>query len=219
MKMKGGFMYLFNNRVALRIIVIALCLAIFVLSSQLYKANSEKHKLENENKEMSDQINELRNKNKQIKDKLKNKTNKIDEIINENEELKEEIEKKDGEIKKLKETKNKTMTMRLTHYTMYCDGCTGRTASGYKLSHGQTKYNGYVIVAADTSILPLHSKIKIINPDGNSFKAIVLDRGGAIKGSRLDVLTATKEEAYRKGVYNAQVEVLSYGDNEYRKVN
>lgn len=215
-----------SSSVGFWVLAIALCITISTLLFSIQKVNTEKVKLEEENEKLKNIIDNLEEERNVLENKLKIKIEEVDKLEKENKKLKKdidkknkEIKKKDKEIKELKNKKNKTMTMKLTHYTMYCDGCTGRTASGYKLSHGQTKYNGYVIVAADTSILPLHSKIKIINPDGSSFKAIVLDRGGAIKGNRLDVLTATKEEAYRKGVYNAQVEVLSYGDNKYRKIN
>src|SRR5699024_4854194 len=113
----------------------------------------------------------------------------------------------------------KTMTMNTSYYGMDCAGCTGRTASGYNLSSGQTTVDGYRVVAADTSILPLHTKIKVTNPDGSSYNAIVLDRGGAIKGQKLDVLVGSEAESSSHGRHNTTIEVLSYGNNSYQKVN
>lgn len=104
---------------------------------------------------------------------------------------------------------NKTMTMNTSYYGMNCEGCSGTTASGETLSNGQTHKDGYRIVAADTSVLPMNTKIKVTNPDGDSYHAIVLDRGGAIKGQRLDVLTTSESKASVLGRHETEVEVLN----------
>src|SRR5699024_8502427 len=73
-------------------------------------------------------------------------------------------------------------TFEMTYYGMDCAGCSGTTASGLKLSQGQTSYKGMRVLAADTSVLPLHTTVKVTNNDGTSYVGIVKDRGGAIKG-------------------------------------
>lgn len=214
-----------------------------ILTATTIQFNIQKEELEEEKNKLTNDIEDLREENVKLTNELENKNKELDKVFKKmekvktkNEELTKEIKrkdkqlkKKDEEIKKLKKPTtlidsssvegNNTITMVATYYTAQCTGCTGRTASGYKLAEGQTTVDGYRIVAADTNILPLHSKIKITNPDGSSYKAIVMDRGGAIKGNKLDVLTTTKNEAYRNGKHDVKVEVLSYGDNKYRKVN
>lgn len=103
-----------------------------------------------------------------------------------------------------------------SYYGMDCVGCTGRTASGYN-TKGRTTYNGMTILAADTSILPLRTKVRVVNPDGSNYVGIVLDRGGAIKGRKLDVLVGSEEESSKYGRHMAKVYVLEYGNNKYIK--
>lgn len=103
-----------------------------------------------------------------------------------------------------------------SYYGMDCVGCTGRTASGYNTA-GRTTYNGMTVLAADTSVLPLRTKVRVVNPDGSSYVGIVLDRGGAIKGRKLDVLVSSEAESARHGRHQTQVYVIEYGDNKYIK--
>lgn len=220
-------------------------LASTLLALQLNQVALAKSELEQENEELDNSIQSVKEEKSELTEELvelKEEVSKKDKVIKKKDkEVKEkekEVKKKDEEIKKLKQVatqvksssvssssgvvrsgNGKTYTMQLTYYTAQCNGCTGRTASGLNLSQGQTTVDGHRIIAADTSILPLHSVVRITNPDGSSYTAVVKDRGGAIKGNRLDILTATKSEAYKNGRHNATVEVISYGDNKYRKVN
>jgi 3D (Asp-Asp-Asp) domain-containing protein len=57
-----------------------------------------------------------------------------------------------------------------------------------------------VTIAADTSVLPFDSKILI---DGHEY--IVQDRGGAIKGNRIDVYFESHEEALQFGVQYKEI--------------
>src|SRR5690625_60096 len=97
----------------------------------------------------------------------------------------------------------------LTYYTAECAGCSGITASGLDVSDGKTSHNGMKIIAADTSLLPIDTIIRVTNPDGSSYKGIVKDRGGDIKGNRLDILVGSKAEANAQGRHNAKVEVIN----------
>lgn len=98
-------------------------------------------------------------------------------------------------------------TYQITHYTANCSGCTGITSFGYSV-RDTIYYNGMRIVAADPSI-PLGTKLRVTYTNGSSFTAIVLDRGGAIKGNILDVLVSSNEEAYRLGRTTATVSVVN----------
>ncbi|WP_428389666.1 3D domain-containing protein [Mucisphaera sp.] len=77
----------------------------------------------------------------------------------------------------------------------------GFTASGYSVWT-----NGMRLVAADTRLLPFGTVLTI--PGYNNEQPVqVLDRGGAIKGYRLDVLFATHEAAIQWGVRKIRVGV------------
>lgn len=194
-----------------------------LLLEEIDELNEDVEEKEGTISEQKEQIKKIKNDLKKTEKELSEKEKTIKNKDNEIKRLKQvETQIKNEEVTNVvnvsnKQAKGKTMQMRVTYYTSKCTGCTGRTASGYKLSDGQTTVNGYRVVAADTSILPLHSIIRITNPDGSSYKAIVLDRGGAIKGNRLDILTASKDEAFKNGTHNVTIEVISYGDNKYRK--
>ena len=100
-------------------------------------------------------------------------------------------------------------TMIATFYTAQCGGCSGVTATGYDVTSTQY-YNGLRVIAADRSI-PFSTIMKITLADGTSFRGIVLDRGGAIKGNKLDILVASKSEAYRLGRQQVTVTILKNG--------
>lgn len=100
---------------------------------------------------------------------------------------------------------------RITRYGVNCYGCNvssdgkGGTSAGIRLGLDSVRqkdgtwkkgitYEGYYIIATSASI-PLHSIVEIsdhtvsgmgIQP-GVPFRAIVLDRGGAIQGSKIDL--------------------------------
>ena len=95
----------------------------------------------------------------------------------------------------------------ITHYTSKCYGCTGITASGYNVKN-TIYYKDYRIVAAPKSI-PLYTKMKITYQDGTKVNAIVLDRGGAIRANKLDLLVTNKKEAYRLGKQVVAVKIIN----------
>lgn len=91
--------------------------------------------------------------------------------------------------------------MNTTAYTPYCKGCSGITASGVNVKASQT-YKGYKIVAAPRQFA---FGTKMYIPGFGH--AIVLDRGGAITGDKLDLLVRTKSQAYAWGRKNVTVTV------------
>lgn len=102
------------------------------------------------------------------------------------------------------------MNYQFTHYTAYCpEGCTGVSATGDYLG-GSEYYNGYRVVAAPKNI-PFYSIVRIQYPDGTQFDAIVLDRGGAIKGNLLDVLVSSESKARQLGRINGKMKIIKYG--------
>ncbi len=85
---------------------------------------------------------------------------------------------------------------KLTAYCA-CEKCCGKTdgitASGVRAKEGVT-------VAADTSVLPFGTKIFI---DGHEYT--VQDRGGAIKGNKIDVYFDHHQEALEFGVQYKEI--------------
>ncbi|MGD1916444.1 MAG: 3D domain-containing protein [Phycisphaerales bacterium] len=106
----------------------------------------------------------------------------------------------------------RTITMRVTAYSPDAASC-------YPYADGQTATlhgvdtNGGFLVAADTDMLPFGSMLSI---DGYAQDSIVpvLDRGGAIKGNKLDVLFPTHEAALQWGVRDIEVVVWEYADGK-----
>ena len=92
-------------------------------------------------------------------------------------------------------------------YVATCRGCSGITATGYDVRQTQY-YEGYRIIAADDSV-PFGTIMRITLEDGTEFDGIVADRGGAIGKLKLDILVASKAEAYRLGRQRARVEILN----------
>lgn len=98
-----------------------------------------------------------------------------------------------------------TFTGRLTTYGGDCNGCGGNSSSGVKLSptsgvnnsHSPyLTYKGrkYYCLAADRSI-PFGTVIKISNHNLNTdstIYGIVVDRGGAIKGNKVDIFKGSE---------------------------
>lgn len=144
--------------------------------------------------------------------------------------IKEEILKEpvDKIIKKGGISKGTTFTGRLTTYGGDCRGCGGSSSSGLKLSpttgvnHSNSPfltYKGkkYYCLAADRSI-PFGTIIKISNHNLNTkstIYGIVVDRGGAIKGNKIDIFKGSEKggKKYFGGgtSYNTKFEIVSIG--------
>ncbi len=121
-----------------------------------------------------------------------------------------------------------TFTGRLTTYGGDCNGCSGRASSGVKLSpttgvNGSNSpyltYKGkkYYCLAADRSI-PFGTVIKISNHNlstSSTIYGIVVDRGGAIKGNKIDIFNGTEGSGnrYFSGgtSNNTKFEIVSIG--------
>lgn len=95
-----------------------------------------------------------------------------------------------------------------TFYTAFCPtGCTGITATGIDVRN-TIYYEGKRIIAVDPNVIPLGSTVKVALANGDSFEAVAGDTGGAIKGRRIDVLVASRDEAYRLGRMAVEIELL-----------
>jgi 3D (Asp-Asp-Asp) domain-containing protein len=84
----------------------------------------------------------------------------------------------------------------------------GRTASGRMVGRG--------LIAADPSVLPLGSRVRLEHP-GYSGEYVVADTGGKIRGRRIDIWTPSSGEAMRFGRRTVKLTVLSYGSRRIRR--
>lgn len=117
-------------------------------------------------------------------------------------------------------------TGRLTTYGGDCAGGNGTSSSGIKLSpisgvqgsnSAKLTYNGrsYYCLAADPSI-PFGTIIEISNHNlsiESTAYGIVVDRGGAIKGNKIDIFNGTEAGKYFSGgtSNNTQFKIISVG--------
>lgn len=100
--------------------------------------------------------------------------------------------------------------MEVTAYSPDERSC-GPYADGITASGKSVWTNGMKLVAADTRLLPFGSLVSI--PDYHGGRPVpVLDRGGAIKGHKLDVLMPSHEQAMQWGRQRKAVTIWVYAD-------
>jgi len=81
------------------------------------------------------------------------------------------------------------------------------TGAAGKWSHPGT-------VAADRSVLPLNSRIRIYGAGSYSGDYTVEDTGGKVDGHHIDVYMPSRAEAKKFGRQRVKVVILKYGDDE-----
>jgi 3D (Asp-Asp-Asp) domain-containing protein len=99
---------------------------------------------------------------------------------------------------------SKIVTMEVTAYCA-CTRCCGPNAQGITASGKDVSYNSGKFVAADRS-LPFGQRLII--PGYHDEPVEVIDRGGAIKGNKLDVFFATHQEALEWGRRTVAVTII-----------
>lgn len=118
----------------------------------------------------------------------------------------QEIASKEAERLKQEQQKSKWMTFNASYYGPDCDGCSGVSAAGIDVRKS-IYYDEYRIIAADTNIVPLWTIVEVQTPN-ETFQAIVLDTGGAIKGYKLDILVSSEAESYRIGRHDVKLRMI-----------
>lgn len=96
----------------------------------------------------------------------------------------------------------KTISGQATAYTANCKGCTGITASGKTVQQG---------MVAMASWVPLGTKVRITCPSYPSINGVytVEDRGGAIKGNKVDIFVPSQSKALDFGRRQITIEILN----------
>ena len=72
-------------------------------------------------------------------------------------------------------------------------------------------------VAADPSVLPIGTRIKVSNAGPHSGIYTVTDSGATVKGRRIDIYVASRAGAKKFGRKMVQVTVLKWGDWEAKE--
>ena len=88
-----------------------------------------------------------------------------------------------------------------------CTKCCGPQAMGLTASGKDVTYNDGRFVAADTTRLPFGTRL-VVPGYGDGSPVEVIDRGGAIKGNKLDLFFPTHQEALEWGRKWVSVTVL-----------
>lgn len=119
--------------------------------------------------------------------------------------------------KEVEKPQAETLTGNLSAYTASCNGCSGKTASGYDITstiYYQDKTYGQVRVVSGDRSLPFGSVIKF-KLDNQNITGIVLDRGGSVGLGRkvlFDILVNDTKEAYSIGIKkDLKFEILRRG--------
>src|SRR5262245_41938018 len=99
---------------------------------------------------------------------------------------------------------SKLVTMEVTAYCA-CTKCCGPNAQGLTASGKDVSYNESKFVAADRSMA---FGTKMLIPGYDAQPVEVIDRGGAIKGNRLDVFFPTHQQALEWGRRTVAVTVF-----------
>jgi 3D (Asp-Asp-Asp) domain-containing protein len=131
------------------------------------------------------------------------------------------IQQQSTEIHNLKQQLENAMTrnespmrqlnMTATAYIPNCKGCSGLTFTEYDVRN-TIEYEGMRIIAADFNKIPLYSIVKV-DTNTESFEAIVLDTGGAIRNSNtIDLLVNSYESAIQFGRQEVLITVIREGE-------
>ncbi|WP_026693231.1 G5 and 3D domain-containing protein [Peribacillus kribbensis] len=88
-----------------------------------------------------------------------------------------------------------------TAYTANCSGCSGFTSTGINLKSNPNSK----IIAVDPRVIPMGSKVYV---EGYGY-AVAADKGGAIKGNKIDVFFPTTSQAYKWGARKIKIKILN----------
>ena len=101
-------------------------------------------------------------------------------------------------------------TFQATAYTAYDGTQIGITRGGTNMANGNIHTaSGHRIIAADPSVIPFGSIVRVTLQSGQVIMAKVDDTGGAINGKIIDISFASKSEAYAFGRQNVTVEIVN----------
>lgn len=94
----------------------------------------------------------------------------------------------------------KEFYVQATAYTAYCNGCSGKTATGINLRSNPDQK----VIAVDPKVIPLGSKVWV---EGYGY-AVAADTGSAIKGNKIDLFISDKETVDNYGRKTVLIKIL-----------
>ncbi len=135
-------------------------------------------------------------------------------------EVPEEVEREAAEKQAAKKAEKETPApaasgrnlgqFQATAYTAYDGTQIGITRGGTNMANGNIHTaSGHRIIAADPSVIPFGSIVRITLSSGEVINGKVDDTGGAINGNIIDLSFASKAEAFAFGRQNVTVEIIN----------
>lgn len=180
------------------------------MSKALSTANDSILALEHENDQLSSVIEKVTHEKEDVQNKLSIVQSQLKQTEQKLQQSQQQVQQLQKQLPR-RSTVNqasaqypsgKTMTAEISAYTTGEPGVNGITASGKKVQFG--------MIAMDRSV-PFGTKVRIYCPEIPEIHAKVYtveDRGGYIKGSRIDIYVTNSDLMYRIGRRNVQVEIL-----------
>ena len=113
--------------------------------------------------------------------------------------VKVEVQKPQAEVIQVGEKVISTFVGSMTGYGPDCVGCSGRVGAGQDVRNGNIYYEdkqfGKIRIIAADKKFPYGTIIRINNSrvSEEPFLAVVMDRGGAIKGNKIDLLFESED--------------------------
>lgn len=170
-----------------------------------------------------EELDGLYDKIKELNKEVVNKNKTIDELRSKNDEQKKKLQNvsrgsNPSSTATVKSSGNGSnndnsnigewMNFKMTSYTAKCRGCTGYTYHQGIDVRNTIYHNGLRVIAVDPSVISFGSVVQIKREDGTKFKAIALDKGGAIKGKLVDLLVTDRQTALNNGREKIQIRVI-----------
>ncbi len=131
---------------------------------------------------------------------LKSNNIKVKQVLNVSADEATETTKEEEKSEKEEPKVVKTFKVTATAFTANCKGCSGVTSTGFNLK----KNPNAKIIAVDPKVIPLGTKVWV---EGYG-EAIAADKGGSIKGNKIDVFMPSTKKAYSWGRRTVTVKIL-----------
>lgn len=132
------------------------------------------------------------------------KKRKLDEQKKLEEAKKKELTSKKGIA--YNDNKGEWMTFDASYYGADCYKCSGKTKVGIDVRN-TIYYDGLRIIALDPRVIPLWTIVEVQTPN-ETFKALVADTGGKIKGRKADILVESEAVSAKYGRHDIQIRVI-----------
>lgn len=163
------------------------------------EAKKTEQQLKNQKVELEKKVKTLESKNKELQDKVSAKEREQVRVASIQHQEKNNSITRGGNY-----VNSETVRFKATAYTSTCNGCTGKTSTGLDIRSRHLN-----IIAVDPKVIPLGTKVELIQGGKSLGYYTAADTGGRVKGYKIDVLMPDTKSAYRFGVQTLDVRILS----------